>query len=54
MASLTKMMTAFVCVKLCKSFKLDIKTTQIKICDVASDIRGTTACLRMGDILTVE
>lgn len=54
MASLTKMMTAFVCVKLCKTFKLDIKTTQIKICEVAADIRGTTANLRVGDCLSVE
>ena len=54
MASLTKMMTAFVCVKLCKSFKLDIKATQIKICEVAADIRGTTANLRVGDSLSVE
>jgi len=54
MASLTKMMTALCVVKLCKSFKLDIKTTQIKICAVASDIRGTTACLRFGDSLSVE
>lgn len=54
MASLTKMMTAFVCVKLCKSFKLDMKVTQIKICEVAADIRGTTANLRVGDFLSVE
>ena len=54
MASLTKMMTAFVCVKLCKSFKLDIRTTQVKICEVAADTRGTTANLRVGDSLSVE
>jgi len=40
------MMTAYVCVKLARSFRIDIKTTCVKICDVASDIRGTTANLR--------
>ena len=54
MASLTKMMTAYVCVKLARSFRIDIKTTCVKICDLASDIRGTTANLRQNDVITIE
>ena len=53
-ASLTKMMTALVVVKLCRRFKLCIKSETVKISGVASNIRGTTANLRKNDILTVE
>ena len=53
-ASLTKMMNALVCLKLAKSYRIDIKTEMVTICDVASDIRGTSAFLRKGDILSVE
>lgn len=48
------MMTALVSVKLCKKFKIDIKKEGIKVAGVASNIRGTTACLKKGDVLSVE
>jgi D-alanyl-D-alanine carboxypeptidase len=53
-ASLTKMMTALVSVKLCKKFKLDIRKEAVKVTGVASNIRGTTANLKKGDVLSVE
>lgn len=48
------MMTALISVKLCKRFKLDIKKEAVKITGVASNIRGTTANLKKGDVLSVE
>jgi len=48
------MMTALVSVKLCKKFKLDITKKEVKVTGVASNIRGTTANLKKGDVLTVE
>jgi hypothetical protein len=48
------MMTALVSVRLCKKFKLDIKKEAVKVTGVASNIRGTSANLKKGDVLTVE
>ena len=48
------MMTALVVVRLCRKFKLCIRTETIKVTAVASNIRGTTANLRKGDLLTIE
>lgn len=53
-ASLTKIMTAYVAIKLCQQWKLSIEKTEVTVSDVASDIRGTSANLETGDILTVE
>jgi len=53
-ASLTKIMTCYLVIKLCKSWGLQIDKTEITVTSVASDIRGTTANLETGDILTVE
>lgn len=53
-ASLTKIMSAYVVIALCKLFKLNIKKTEVIISPIASDIRGTSANLETGDILTVE
>lgn len=53
-ASLTKIMTCWVVIQLCKEYGLNPKATTISISDVASDIRGTTANLQTGDILSVE
>lgn len=53
-ASLTKIMTCYVVIKLCKQFRLDPKTTEVTISDVAADIRGTTANLQTNDVLSVE
>jgi D-alanyl-D-alanine carboxypeptidase len=53
-ASLTKIMTSWVVINLCKDWNLDVKTTEIIVSDIASDIRGTCANLKAGDILTVD
>lgn len=53
-ASLTKIMTAYIVLKLCREWKYSPLTTEITVSSVASDIRGTTANLETGDILTVE
>lgn len=53
-ASLTKIMTFYVVYQVSKEFKLKIPSTEVKVSNVASDIRGTTAFLKTGDILTVE
>lgn len=53
-ASLTKIMSAYVVIALCKLYKFNIKKTEVIVSPIASDIRGTSACLETGDILTVE
>ena len=53
-ASLTKIMTAWVVINLCKQWNLNFKTHEITISSVASDIRGTCAELKEGDVLCVE
>jgi D-alanyl-D-alanine carboxypeptidase len=53
-ASLTKIMTCYLVIRLCNEWNLDIKKTEIKVSEIASDIRGTTANLETGDILSVE
>ena len=49
-ASLTKIMTCCVVINLCREPQKEFVT----VSDVASDIRGTCAGLRTGDILSVE
>lgn len=53
-ASLTKIMTCWVVIQLCKEYNLNPKTVQVTVSDVASDIRGTCANLESGDMLSVE
>mmetsp|Transcript_36164 Transcript_36164/g.55533 ORF Transcript_36164/g.55533 Transcript_36164/m.55533 type:complete len:141 (+) Transcript_36164:3102-3524(+) len=53
-ASLTKIMTCYVVILLCRDWKMNPKTTEVTISSVASDIRGTSANLETGDILTVD
>lgn len=53
-ASLTKIMSAWVVINLCKEWALDPKKTEVIVSDIAADIRGTSANLKTGDILTVE
>lgn len=53
-ASLTKIMTAYTVLDLARLYKIKINTTLITICGVGSNIRGTTAKLKKGDMLTVE
>jgi len=44
-ASLTKIMTCHVVLTLCKQWNLSVTKTKIFVSDIASDIRGTSACL---------
>lgn len=53
-ASLTKIMTCYVVIKLSHNWNMPIETTEVTVSQVASDIRGTSANLEAGDILTVE
>ena len=53
-ASLTKMMTAYTIIELCKQYKLKLSAIRIEICSVAANIRGTSAKLRKGDCLSAE
>ena len=53
-ASLTKMMTAYTILELCKQYKLKLSAIRIEVCSVASNIRGTSAKLRKGDVLSAE
>ena len=50
MASLTKIMTCWVVINMCK----DPVSEEVLVTDIASDIRGTCANLKVGDILTVD
>ena len=47
-------MTCHVVLTLCKQWNLSITKTKILVSDVASDIRGTSACLQTGDYLSIE
>lgn len=53
-ASLTKMMTAFTVIELAKLYKLKLNEVKIKVCGVASNIRGTTAEIKQGETYTAE
>ena len=53
-ASLTKIMTCYLVISLCKQWKINPKKTDIVVSPIASDIRGTSANLETGDILTVD
>lgn len=53
-ASLTKIMTCYVVIKLCQEWKISMKKTEITISPIASDIRGTSANLETGDVLTID
>ena len=53
-ASLTKMMTAYTIIELCKQYKLKLSAIRIEICSVSANIRGTSAKLRKGDVLSAE
>ena len=53
-ASLTKIMTCYTVIQLAKEFQINLKKEKVTVSAVASDIRGTSANLETGDILTVE
>ena len=47
-------MTAWVVINLCKEWNLNTFKTEVVVSDIGSDIRGTTANLKPGDILSVD
>ena len=53
-ASLTKMMTFYVVLKLLVRFQMQPKQVQVQITKNAAACTGTSANLKEGDILTVE
>ena len=48
------MMTAYTVINVAKQYKIKLGETRIEVCGIGSNIRGTTAKLRKGDILTAE
>jgi serine-type D-Ala-D-Ala carboxypeptidase (penicillin-binding protein 5/6) len=48
------MMTAYTVIELAKQYKVKLSETKIRICSIASNIRGTTAFLKQGDTFTAE
>ena len=52
-ASMTKMMTAFLVIQIARRIKLDMKKTVFKVSKTSAWIGGTTAKLRTGDVLSV-
>jgi hypothetical protein len=48
------MMTAYTVIDLAKQFKLKLAEVRIKVCTVASNIRGTSAELKHGDTFSAE
>lgn len=53
MASLTKMMTALVCLDLCQELHLDLHETYFRVSNKAAGTIGTTANLIEGQRLTI-
>ena len=53
-ASLTKIMTCFVSLKLIKRFNLDPKKMYFSVSHSASSITGTSACLDKGEWVLIE
>jgi D-alanyl-D-alanine carboxypeptidase len=54
MASLTKMMTIFICSQIVEEEKTDIFDSMVTVPRVAACINGTIAGLREGDALNVN
>jgi len=52
-ASLTKIMTAFVVVQIIRKIKLNSKKTLLQVSKNAASIGGTSAKLKSGDVLSV-
>ena len=48
-ASITKMMTFYTCLKIMEKFNIDPENTILTVSRTASRTNGTSACLREGD-----
>lgn len=53
MASITKVMTAYLVFRIMKRFKINPKTTMVSVSKYASSVGGTTARLKEGDVLSI-
>ena len=53
-ASLTKIMTAYTVIELARIYNVKLSETKITVCGVGSNIRGTTAKLKKGDVNRTE
>ena len=52
-ASITKIMTAFVVIQIVRKIKLDTQKTMLQVSKTAATVGGTSAKLRSGDVLSV-
>ncbi|CAM6005272.1 unnamed protein product [Sphagnum balticum] len=52
-ASLTKIMTCYLCIMVCIKYEIDIYNHQARVSDRAAETPGTTAELQTGDVLTI-
>jgi D-alanyl-D-alanine carboxypeptidase (penicillin-binding protein 5/6) len=53
-ASLTKIMTFFLCMSLIEKYSLSVEKTEIKVTKEASKVPGTSAFLKKGDLLSLH
>jgi serine-type D-Ala-D-Ala carboxypeptidase (penicillin-binding protein 5/6) len=52
-ASLTKIMTSYLCLLICRKYNVDVYTYATRVGEKASETPGTTAELQNGDSLTI-
>jgi D-alanyl-D-alanine carboxypeptidase len=53
-ASLTKIMTCFLTLLICKKYEIDMTKCTYRVPDKIADTPGTSAELEAGDLLTIE
>lgn len=53
-ASLSKIMTCYLSILICKKYKVEMKCCTYRVPDKVPDTPGTSAELEAGDILSVE
>ena len=52
-ASMTKIMTCFIVIQICRKLKLNPEKTKLQVSKHAASIEGTSAKLKTGDVVTV-
>jgi serine-type D-Ala-D-Ala carboxypeptidase (penicillin-binding protein 5/6) len=53
-ASISKIMTCYLSLLICRKYNIDMYTHQMRVSDKAAETPGTTAELQSGDLLTVH
>ena len=53
-ASLSKIMTCYLCILACRRYMIDMKTFWIRVSDRAAEMPGTSADLQAGDLITLH